>query len=148
MNVEDRLWESPKEYLSQAMLIDDRIKCNLNMMSELRSSLFNSPGKFKEDRIQTSLKYDFTDTIDKIVDLDNSINKDIDSLIEMKSKILSEINAIDSEINKIILKERYISGKSLIEISSEYNYEYSYVRKCHGWALEEFKKIYKEYFIK
>lgn len=147
MNIEDRLWESPKEYLSQAMLIDDRIKCNLNMMSELRSSLFNSPA-FKEDRVQTSLKYDFTDTIDKIVDLDNSINDDIDSLIEMKSKILSEIDTIDSEVNKIILKERYISGKSLIEISEEYNYEYAYVRKCHGWALEEFKKAYTEYFVK
>ena len=61
---------TPKEYLNQGLAIDKRIEAKLNVISELRSSLFGKSNKLQKDRVQCSETYDFTKISDKIMDFE------------------------------------------------------------------------------
>lgn len=117
-------------------------------MAELKNSMFGITKQLKSDRVQSSNSYDFTDTIAKIYDMEKQTNKYIDDLVDLRGKIENEIKKIDNNIQTLILINHYVLGKSLVEISEEYNYGNSYIKRAHGWALESFKERFPDKFYK
>lgn len=141
-------WRTPKEYLYQVKDLDNLINTLMESISELRSSMFNTSQELNVDKVQSSNSYDFTDTIAKICDMEKQTNKYIDDLVDLRDKIESEIKKIDNNIQTLVLINHYVLGKSLIEISEEYNYGNSYIKRVHGWALEAFKERFPDKFYK
>ena len=144
----NRKWNSPKEYLSQVKDLDNLIQTNVESMTELKNSMFGVTKQLKSDKVQSSNSYDFTDTIAKICDMEKQTNKYIDDLVDLRDKIENEIKKIDNNIQTLILINHYVLGKSLVEISEEYNYGNSYIKRAHGWALESFKERFPDKFYK
>ena len=138
---------TPKEYLSQGFAIDKRIESKLNVITELRASIFGKSNKLQSDRIQCSETYDFTKVSDKIMDFELEVDKHIDELIDIKHRLYSEISQLEDNLQIIILSERYLCGKKLEDIAREQHYSYDYIRHSHGWALESFRKTIPHYFI-
>lgn len=134
---------TPKEYLNQITLLDQRIETNLESIERLKARAASVTSKLSDDKGQgTNTPHDFTDTIAKVLVLEEKVNKEIDQLVDLKSKITKEINGLDNKAYTVLLLKRYVLGKSLLEISKEMNYSYHRVRHMHGEALEEFKRAY------
>ena len=142
----DRKWDSPKEYLSQIRYVDQRINNKRESIDALwaKATRVNKP--LKSDMVQESGSFDTTALIDKVIDLQQETNEMIECLIDLKRVIEKEIHDLDNPLFVVVLYQRYVLGKQLNEISITVSYEDGYVRKVHGWALQEFKKKYPEKF--
>ena len=138
---------TPKEYLSKIILLDQRIETNLEVIERLKSRAASVTSKLSDDKGQgTNTPHDFTDTIAKVLVLEEKVNQEIDQLVDLKSKITKEINGLDNKVYAVLLLKRYVLGRSLLEIATDMSYSYPRVRHMHGEALEDFKKTYPEIF--
>ena len=137
---------NPKQYLGQIQHTDNLIKSKLDSINQLKASLFSTSSELKQDKIQSSNSYDFTDTVAKVCDMEADATKLIDYIVDLRRVIENEICQLDNNLYQVILINHYVLNKSLIDIASEFTYEYGYVRKSHGWALEAFKEKFPEKF--
>lgn len=80
---------------------------------------------------------------EKIVKLQDNV-KDLLLYIneeqEKQKLILEQLNKIEQPY-KVILEKIYIFGKSIVTVASEMNYEYKYMCKQHGIALNKFDEL-------
>ncbi len=138
---------TPKEYLSQVILLDQRIETNLESIERLKSRAASVTSKLSDDKGQgTNSLHDFTDTVAKVFALEEKVNQEIDQLVDLKSKITKEINGLDNKVYAVLLLKRYVLGRPLLEIAKDMSYSYAWIRHMHGEALEDFKKTYPEIF--
>lgn len=59
---------------------------------------------------------------------------------EKQKLILEQLNKVEQPY-KVILEKIYICGKSIVTVASEMNYEYKYMCKQHGIALNKFDEL-------
>lgn len=130
-----------KEYLSQARWLDKQINSNLELLSELKSRAESFPAvNLSGDKVQSGQTIDrVADIVIKIVDLEKTIDAQIDKYVDLKKEIKEKIDAIDNIEYRIILQERYLNFKKWEQIAVDLNYAYRHVLRLHGEAL---KKIY------
>lgn len=80
---------------------------------------------------------------EKIVKLQEMIDKLLDKILEenlKQEKILEQLDRIDQPY-KLILEKEYIQGKTLVTVASEMNYNYEYMKRMNGIALNAFDKV-------
>ena len=120
------------------------INCKLEQVAELRSMLLPGAIRYDKDKVQTSNNADtITDTMLKIVDLEEKINADIDKLVEMKGLARDKIERMENDVEKVILYKRYFNNESFENIAVECGYSWRHIHRLHGEALKNFDKIYK-----
>lgn len=129
-----------KEYLLQVKYLDEKIQANKEALEALRDKLTDITSKLDEVKVQSSNQSNFDETLVSVIDLENKISKEVCKYIDLKFKIMSEINAMEDNVLSIILFKRYIRNKSLNQIAKELNYSYDHLRHLHLKALREFKK--------
>lgn len=131
-----------KEFLKKIIHIDMMINCKVETLTTLRVSLTSTTCATDNERVQTSLKGDkLTDTIAKIIELEELINDDIDKLTEYKLQAREMIEKVDSNAEKIILYKRYFESKSFEQIAVECNYSWRHVHRIHGNALMNLERV-------
>lgn len=59
---------------------------------------------------------------------------------EKQKLILAQLNKVEQPY-KVILEKIYICRKSIVTVASEMNYEYKYMCKQHGIALNKFDEL-------
>ena len=126
-----------KEYLSQAYRLDKRIDSKIEQLKSLNhlatkctSTLSNMP---KSQSISNSR---LEDTVVKIVDLQEEINMDIDSLVDLKRDIVKTIKSVQNPEYQIILELRYLCFKTWEEIAVQMNCSIDNVFKIRKNALK------------
>ena len=120
------------------------IDCKLEQVTELRERLLSIGATSDGDKVQTSgAKDTFADTIAKIVDLENIINRDLDRLIDNKAKARDMIEKLDDEVFKVILYKRYFDRKSFEQIAVECNYSWRWIHDLHSNALIALEKVWE-----
>ena len=82
------------------------------------------------------------DTINKIIDLQYEINKDIDNLVDLKEEISQVIAGVEQTDLRMILEKRYLCFHSWEKIASEMFYDLRWLHRLHGRALESAGKVY------
>src|SRR5690625_3262932 len=87
-------------------------------------------------------------TVIKAMKYNDEANKYTDDLVNLKIQITSEINKLEKDTHRIVLKERYLHCKKFEQIAVDTTYDYSWVIKLHNQALKEFEKLYPEKFEK
>lgn len=103
-----------------------------NRASKMGHSLSDMPrGGERQDLIQSA--------IDKICELETSINSEIDQLMLVHQDIENIINQVQNEVLGTLLKYRYLNGFTWEQIAVLMNYSYSQVCRLHGKALNEVK---------
>ena len=134
-----------KEFLKNIIQIDMMIDCKLEQITELRSRLTSIGCATDNERVQTSLKGDkYTDTIAKIMELEDLVNDDIDKLTEYKLQARELIEGLDSNVEKIVLYKRYFECKPFEQIAVECNYSWRQIHRIHGNALMKLDKVVDE----
>ena len=135
---------SSKEFLNKMRYIDMMINCKLEQVAELRSMLLPGAVRYDKDKIQTSPSADvISDTMLKIMELEEKINADIDKLVEMKIVARDKIERMENNVEKVILYKRYFGNESFENIAVECGYSWRHIHRLHGEALKNFDKIYK-----
>ena len=126
-----------KEYLKQAFYLDKRINSKLEQVESLNalatkatSTLSDMP---KSSNRGTSK---LEDTIVKIVDLQEEINRDIDKLVDLKKEIVRTIKKIEDKELQVVLEKRYLCFESWERIAVEMNYSIQHIFRLHSKALK------------
>lgn len=126
-----------KEYLSQAMYIDQRIDSKLEQIMKLRESASKATATLSDmPRPDSPNVQSMEETIVKIVDLEREINRDIDALVDLKAESRKVISKLDNPEQQLILEMRYLCYKSWAEIAEDLSFSESNVYKIHGEALK------------
>ena len=130
-----------KEFLKNIIQIDMMIDCKLEQITELRSRLTSIGCATDNERVQTSLKGDkYTDTIAKVMELEDLVNDDIDKLTEYKLQARELIEGLDNNVEKVVLYKRYFECKPFEQIAFECNYSWRQIHRIHGNALMKLDK--------
>lgn len=134
-----------KEYLAQAYRIDQRINSKLEQIISLRdlstkatSTLSDMPGS------PTRNLHSMENIVVKMIDLENEINKDIDTLVDLKREFVSIIKKVDNTEHQTLLELRYLCFKTWEQIAVDMGYDLRYIHKLHNKALENCKINFKE----
>ena len=134
-----------KEFLNKIRYIDMMINCKLEQVAELRSMLLPGAIRYDKDKVQTSNNADsISDTVSKIMELEEKINTDIDELVELKSVARDNIERMENDVEKVILYKRYFNNESFENIAVECGYSWRHIHRLHSEALKNFDKLYND----
>ncbi len=98
-----------KEYLSQAYRIDQRINSKLEQVASLRALATKATYTLSDTPPSGSRNVQsMENVIVKIIDLENEINEDIDTLVDLKREIVGVIKRIDNPEYQTLLELRYL----------------------------------------
>lgn len=129
-----------KEYLSQARYLDARINTKIKQLEAL-NTLATSATSVLTGMPQSPNKATskMADIVDKIVDLQAEINRDIDALVDLKGEMRSKLEMVPAEDYKAILEMRYLCFMSWEQIASNLGLSVPYTYKLHDRALKGFE---------
>lgn len=139
-----------KEYLSQIRRYDRLISNLVSERDNLRlNALVSKSPRLVADKVQSSCPGDdMADCVDKYVDIELELTRMLTKYRKMRWKIVKEINSLPDPRHVELLYKKYVEGRCLEDIAcimrkpngEMYNYEY--IKRLHGWALESFLKKY------
>lgn len=126
-----------KEYLRQAYRLDQKINSDLEEVAALREMASSVSTPQLSERVQTSRKGDapFVRCLEKIIELEDKINKEIDLLVELKKEIRTVITTVEDTDERMVLKYRYVHNYTWEQIGNELHADARTVRRWHGKAL-------------
>ncbi len=129
-----------KEYLNRARWLDLRINDKLDQVHSLHAlatkatqTLTDMPGS------PTKNSQKMERIIVRILELESSINEDIDNLVELKKEIQNVLSLIENEDYRILLEKRYLYRQPWDVIAYDMGYGVDNIYKLHGKALKEVK---------
>lgn len=127
-----------KEYLSQAYRIDQRINSKLEQVASLRVLATKATSTISDNLPSGSQNVQaMEDNIVKIIDLENEINKDIGTLVDLRREIVGVIKRISNPEYQTLLELRYLCFYSWEKVAVEMDYDLRYMHKLHRKALEQ-----------
>ena len=131
-----------KEYLSQAKFLDQRINSKIQQVAALNdlatkatSTLTGMP---RNPNHATST---MEEAITKIIDLQAEINRDIDTLVDLKRDLSATIKAVGNTEYQTVLEKRYLCFQSWEQIAVELGYDLRWLYRIHGKALDEVRAV-------
>jgi DNA-directed RNA polymerase specialized sigma subunit len=132
---------TPKEYLRQAYRLDQRINSDIEEVGRLRSMAASVSSPALTERVQTSHSGDapFVRSIEKIIELEHKIDKEIDLYVDLKNQIRSVIAKVENTDEQMVLRYRYVHNYTWEKIGNVLNADARTVRRWHGDALQHVK---------
>ena len=132
-----------KEYLRQLKYLDNRINAKLLEREQIRAIAEKTTIGLSE-KVQTSSSADkISDVVLRLVEIEETINKDIDKLVELREEAGNKINRISNDKYKIVLSIYYLSNKTFEDVAELTNMSLRWIYILHGKALKEFEKNFK-----
>ena len=134
-----------KEYLEKIkwydVLIDSKLEelATLNSIVKRITPVMNTTGggaSGNQDKLG--------DTIAKIIDLQEEINRDVDNFVDRKREASRLLKKLENPLHYQILHKRYVLYKTFEQIAADTNYSYRTVTHAHGRALQAFDRVLEE----
>lgn len=134
-----------KDYLAQAYRIDQRINSKLEQIVSLRELSTKATSTLSDTPPSgTRNVHSMEGIIVKMIDLEDEINRDIDTLVDLKIEFVSIIKKIENPEYQTLLELRYLCFKTWEQIAVEMGYDLRYIHKIHNRALENCIINFKE----
>lgn len=131
-----------KEYLGQAYLLDQRINSQLEQLTALNDLATKCTSTISDmPRNPNRAGSRMADTVSKIVDLQEEINRDVDELVDLKMEIIGVIRSVEKKEYRVLLELRYLCFKSWEDIAAEMNYSVRWVHIMISRALAAVDRI-------
>lgn len=112
-----------KEYLSQARTLDMRIKSKLQQIESLNELATSCTVVYSDmprnpnhggSKVETA--------VIKIIEVEESLKRDVDNLVELKKEIMATIHAVSDVELQTLLEKRYLCFLSWEKIAVEMHY--------------------------
>ena len=130
-----------KEYLSQVYLLDQTISINLEEVGRLRdlsvkanATISDMPGS------ATRNTQKMEEAIVKMIDLETTIDDEVDRLVDLKTIIRHQISSLSDSRYRYILLARYINFMNWDDIADEMGFCNRQVFRLHSEALRDFEQ--------
>ncbi len=130
------------EYLSQAYMLEQRIRTKLEHISALRSlaqtvSSFRDNEPVSHTRNVTQLE----DTLIKIMQQEQELNAEIDRLVDLKREIMEVLEEVKDMNYRLILEKRHLCFESWPRIGREMGHSDRWAQQKHEAALRVVQQI-------
>lgn len=134
-----------KEYLFQAKNLDDYINAKTAEAAQLRSRIMRLQGiSYDGVHVSGGAKHDFTDTINSLIRLEQYIDAQVDKLVDLRKEIGDQIGRIGDNRFRAVLTRYYLCNERFETIAKKMGYSLIHIKRLHGLALNDFRKIYSE----
>ena len=134
---------TPKEYLSQIRRLNAKINIRSREKEALESSSLGVSGfDYSKERVQTSPQSGapFERDVDRIVELEQHIDKLIDEYYDLRLQIVGQIASMQDPRYIELLYLHYAQIMPLYEVSKQMGYAYGTIINMHAAALDAFGK--------
>ena len=129
-----------KEYLRSIKYLDNSINAKLTELDRLRHNAESIRGvSYDGDKGQGGIM-DGMKIVDKIIELNNVINAEIDRLVDLKAEAHTKIEKVCNEKFISLLTDIYVNGYTLEQVAERMNSSYSTICRYHGQALQLFRQ--------
>lgn len=127
-----------KEYLNQARFLDAGINSKLQQLSSL-NDLATSCSAVISDMPRNPNRggSKMADAVMKIIDLQEEINQDMNTLVELKKEITLVIKSISNHEHQTILEKRYLCILTWEQIAVDMGYSLQHTFRLHDTALKK-----------
>ena len=128
---------TPKEYLKQSYRLDQKINSDIAEAARLRemASSVGSPGFEEHYNPNRSTEAPFVRCFERVWELEQKINAEIDKLVALKEQIRTVIDKVENPDEQMVLRYRYIHNMTWEQIGDELKADESTVRRWHRRAL-------------
>jgi chromosome segregation ATPase len=128
--------QDKKHWLSRYQSINRQVKSKLDEIERLRSletkitpTLSDMP---KGGGVSNKIEF-VTERIDEI---ERQMSDELKDLVDTRAEIEAAIQGIDAAVYRELLERRYIYGEHWEQIAVDMSYDYRWVLRLHGKALE------------
>ena len=129
-----------KEYLRSIKYLDHAINAKHSELDILKRDMCSIKGvTYDGDKVQGGIT-DSMKIVDKIIELNNIINAEIDKLVDLKAEAHQKIEKVCNEKFISLLTDIYINGYTLEGTAEKLEVNYRTVCRWHGQALNIFRK--------
>ena len=129
-----------KEYLRSIKYLDNSINAKLTELDRLRHNAESIRGvSYDGDKVQGGIT-DGMKIVDKIIELNNIINVEIDRLVDLKAEAHQKIEKVCNKKFISLLTDIYINGYTLEQVAEKADKTYMTICRWHGQALNIFRK--------
>ena len=127
-----------KDYLLQARFLDDRINSKTQQIVSLNELAAKCTTTFSDMPRNPNRGHSrVEDCVIKIIDLEDSIKKDIEKLVDLKKEIMGVIKAVPNVEYQTLLEKRYLCFITWEQIAVDMNYSMQHIHRMHSDALKE-----------
>jgi len=127
-----------KSYLGQAYRIDKRINSKLEQIVSLRELATKATSTLNDTSVRGTRNIQSMEgIIAKMIDLENEINHDIDTLVDLKREFVAIIKKINNPEYQTLLELRYLCFKSWEQIAVDMGYSLQHIFRIHHKALKD-----------
>ena len=129
-----------KEYLRSIKYLDSAINAKQAELDRLKRDMCSIKGvTYDGDKVQGGIT-DSMKIVDKIIELNNLINAEIDKLVDLKAEAHQKIEKVCNEKFISLLTDIYINGYTLEQVAEKAYKTYMTICRWHGQALNIFRK--------
>ena len=129
-----------KEYLRSIKYLDSAINAKQAELDRLKRDMCSIKGvTYDGDKVQGGIT-DSMKIVDKIIELNNLINAEIDKLVDLKAEAHQKIEKVCNEKFISLLTDIYINGYTFEQVAERMNITDKTVCRWHGQALQLFRK--------
>ena len=128
-----------KTYLMQITNIDLQINSKLEQLTRLKTLATHTTSTISDMPKSHNSNSRLEDTVLKIIEMEHSIDSEIDRLVDLKAEASQQISIMQDARCRFILEARYINDETWEAIASEMKYSVRNVQNLHGKALQEFQ---------
>ena len=129
-----------KEYLQQYLDADREIQAKVDQIARLRDMATRTTSAPAGDRVQSSAENKLERIISKIADMEAEVDAEIDRLADKRREVQTAIERVPNAAQREVLIRRYMVGQKWEKIAVELNFDYRWVLRLHGRALNEIQK--------
>ena len=129
-----------KEYLRSIKYLDSAINAKQSELDRLKRDMCSIKGvAYDGDKVQGGIT-DSMKIVDKIIDLNNVINAEIDRLVDLKAEAHRKIEKVCNKKFISLLTDIYINGYTFEQVAEKADKTYMTICRWHGQALNIFRK--------
>ena len=134
-----------KEYLSRAYLLEIQVQTKMQQIEKLRAFASRVSSGIRKDVVKHDRNQNrMEDTVLKILEEEEELNRKIDELVAVKQEIREVIDQVEDMTQRLILEKRYLLFQDWETIRIDFGYSCFWPYKWHKRALEVVQIILDE----
>lgn len=134
-----------KEYLRSIKKADAIINEKLKELDQLRGMRYRITQTLKPVMVSGGGSHGgFTDASDRLIDLEQEINRDIDLFVDLKREAGVFLRKLENPQHYRVLHQHYVMFETFEQIAVDMGYTYRNVCYLHGRALQAFQRVLDE----
>lgn len=126
-----------REFLNQYLNAEKEIGIKLDQIARLRELSTKITQTLTPDKVKSNSDNQLESVVSKIVDMEREIGASIDQLERVRLQVESVIDSVPNANQRNVLRLRYINGMKWEQIAVKLNYDYRWVLRLHGMALNK-----------